>query len=231
LKKCTLAASQWAASVNSSWPQGQKRGFLMKRLSLAVLGLAAVFAALTSVGCATKKYVRETIPRCRRRLRTSRRRTPRRIAPSRTWARGCPGRMSAPRAPTARLEMRAREAARANDQAALASKQAGAAQSTADKGVAQATQAERSVGTLGNRVENMDQLQTCLDRGCAVRPREERVERGSRGPTRRLRRQSRSHEALHRRSAGVHRLDRRAPRPTLSSAGAVRLPCSVSDAG
>jgi outer membrane protein OmpA-like peptidoglycan-associated protein len=50
----------------------------------------------------------------------------------------------------------AREAARANDQAALAGKQAGAAQSTADKGVAQATQAERSVGTLGNRVENMD---------------------------------------------------------------------------
>jgi OOP family OmpA-OmpF porin len=64
--------------------------------------------------------------------------------------------MSAPRARTARLRDAAREAARANDQAALASKQAGAAQSTADKGVAQATQAERSVGTLGNRVENMD---------------------------------------------------------------------------
>jgi len=50
----------------------------------------------------------------------------------------------------------ARDAARANDQAALASKQAGAAQSTAEKGVAQAAQAERSVGTLGSRVENMD---------------------------------------------------------------------------
>jgi len=50
----------------------------------------------------------------------------------------------------------AREAARANDQAALATKQAGAAQSTADKGVAEAAQAERSVGTLGVKVENMD---------------------------------------------------------------------------
>ena len=33
----------------------------MKRLSLAALALAAVFAALASVGCATKKYVHETM--------------------------------------------------------------------------------------------------------------------------------------------------------------------------
>jgi outer membrane protein OmpA-like peptidoglycan-associated protein len=50
----------------------------------------------------------------------------------------------------------AREAARANDQADTANKQAVAAQSTAEKGIAQAAQAERSVGTLGTRVENMD---------------------------------------------------------------------------
>jgi outer membrane protein OmpA-like peptidoglycan-associated protein len=53
----------------------------------------------------------------------------------------------------------AREAARANDQAAVGIKQAGAAQSMAEKGVAQAAQVERSVGTLGNRVENLDNFQ------------------------------------------------------------------------
>ena len=33
----------------------------MKRLSLAALALTALFAALAGVGCATKKYVHETM--------------------------------------------------------------------------------------------------------------------------------------------------------------------------
>ena len=128
----------------------------MKRLSLAVLGLAAVFAALTSVGCATKKYVRETIAPVQTKVADIEKKDAAQDTAIADLGKGVSRADERAQGADSKAGDAAREAARANDSAAAASKQAGAAQSTADKGVAQATQAERSVGTLGNRVENMD---------------------------------------------------------------------------
>jgi outer membrane protein OmpA-like peptidoglycan-associated protein len=128
----------------------------MKRLSLAVLALAALFAALASVGCATKKYVQETMAPVQTKVADLDKKDAAQDTAIAGLEKGVSRADERAQGAEGKAADAAREAARANDQAALASKQAGAAQSTADKGVAQATQAERSVGTLGNRVENMD---------------------------------------------------------------------------
>jgi outer membrane protein OmpA-like peptidoglycan-associated protein len=123
---------------------------------LAAVAFAAVFAALTSVGCATKKYVRETIAPVQTKVADIEKKDAAQDSAIADLGKGVSRADERAQGADSKAGDAAREAARANDQAALASKQAGAAQSTADKGVAQATQAERSVGTLGNRVENMD---------------------------------------------------------------------------
>jgi len=128
----------------------------MKRLSLAALALAALFAALASVGCATKKYVQETMAPVQTKVANLDKKDAAQDTAIADLEKGVSRADERAQGAEGKAADAAREAARANDQAALASKQAGAAQSTADKGVAQATQAERSVGTLGNRVENMD---------------------------------------------------------------------------
>ncbi len=50
----------------------------------------------------------------------------------------------------------AREAARANEQAAIGIKDAAAARAIGEKGVARAGEVERNLGTLGAKVENLD---------------------------------------------------------------------------
>jgi outer membrane protein OmpA-like peptidoglycan-associated protein len=128
----------------------------MKRLSLAALALAAVFAALLSVGCATKKYVHETMVPVQNKIEDLDKKNTAQDTAIAELGKGVSRADERAQGADSKAVDAARDAARANDQAALASKQAGAAQSTAEKGVAQAAQAERSVGTLGNRVENMD---------------------------------------------------------------------------
>jgi len=128
----------------------------MKRFSLAALALAALFAALAGVGCATKKYVHETMVPVQQKVEDLDKKNAAQDTAIAELGKGVSRADERAQGADSKAGDAAREAARANDQAALASKQAGAAQSTADKGVAQATQAERSVGTLGNRVENMD---------------------------------------------------------------------------
>ena len=128
----------------------------MKRFSLAALALAALFAALVSVGCATKKYVHETMVPVQQKVEDLDKKNTAQDSAIAELGRGVSRADERAQGADSKAGDAAREAARANDSAALASKQAGAAQSTADKGVAQAAQAERSVGTLGNRVENLD---------------------------------------------------------------------------
>jgi outer membrane protein OmpA-like peptidoglycan-associated protein len=128
----------------------------MKRLSLAALALAALLAALVSVGCATKKYVHETMVPVQQKVADLDKKNAEQDTAIAELGRGVSRADERAQGADSKAGDAARDAARANDQAALASKQAGAAQSTAEKGVAQAAQAERSVGTLGNRVENMD---------------------------------------------------------------------------
>jgi outer membrane protein OmpA-like peptidoglycan-associated protein len=128
----------------------------MKRLSLAVLALAAVFAALVSSGCATKKYVHETMVPVQNKIEDLDKKNTAQDSAIAELGKGVSRADERAQGADSKAGDAAREAARANDSAALASKQAGAAQSTAEKGVAQAAQAERSVGTLGTKVENMD---------------------------------------------------------------------------
>jgi outer membrane protein OmpA-like peptidoglycan-associated protein len=128
----------------------------MKRLSMAALALAAVFAALASVGCATKKYVHETMAPVQTKVADIEKKDAAQDTAIADLEKGVSRADERAQGADGKAVDAAREAARANDQAALASKQAGVAESTAEKGVAQAAQAERSVGTLGNRVENMD---------------------------------------------------------------------------
>jgi outer membrane protein OmpA-like peptidoglycan-associated protein len=128
----------------------------MKRLSLAALAVAAVFAALVGTGCATKKYVHETMVPVQNKIADLDKKNAEQDTAIAELGKGVSRADERAQGADSKAVDAARDAARANDQAALASKQAGAAQSTAEKGVAQAAQAERSVGTLGNRVENMD---------------------------------------------------------------------------
>jgi OOP family OmpA-OmpF porin len=128
----------------------------MKRLSLAALALTAAFAAVVSVGCATKKYVHETMVPVQKKVEDLDKKTTAHDASIAELGKGVSRADERAQGADSKAGDAAREAARANEQAALANKQAGAAQSLAEKGVAQAAQAERSVGTLGNRVENMD---------------------------------------------------------------------------
>jgi len=128
----------------------------MKRLSLAALALTALFAALAGVGCATKKYVHETMAPVQQKVEDLDKKNAAQDSAIAELGRGVSRADERAQGADSKAQDAAREAARANEQATLANKQAGAAQSTADKGVAQAAQAERSVGTLGNRVDNMD---------------------------------------------------------------------------
>jgi outer membrane protein OmpA-like peptidoglycan-associated protein len=128
----------------------------MRKLSLAALALTAALAAVVSVGCATKKYVHETMAPVQKKVDDAEKKNAEQDASIAALEKGVSRADERAQGADGRAGDAAREAARANEQAALASKQAGAAQSVADKGVAQATQAERSVGTLGTKVENMD---------------------------------------------------------------------------
>ena len=128
----------------------------MNRLSSAALAFAALFAALVGVGCATKKYVHETMVPVQQKVEDLDKKNTAQDSAIAELGRGVSRADERAQGADSKAGDAAREAARANDSAASASKQAGAAQSTADKGVAQAAQAERSVGTLGARVENMD---------------------------------------------------------------------------
>jgi outer membrane protein OmpA-like peptidoglycan-associated protein len=128
----------------------------MKRLSLAALAVASLFAALVGTGCATKKYVHETMAPVQQKVADLDKKNAEQDTAIAELGKGVSRADERAQGADSKAVDAARDAARANDQAALASKQAGAAQSTAEKGVAQAAEAERSVGTLGNRVENMD---------------------------------------------------------------------------
>jgi len=128
----------------------------MKRLDLAVLALTALLAAGAGVGCATKKYVHETMAPVQQKVEDINKKDAAQDTAIAELEKGVSRADERAQGADGKAQDAAREAARANEQAALANKQAGAAQSTADKGVAAAAQAERSVGTLGNKVENMD---------------------------------------------------------------------------
>lgn len=128
----------------------------MKRLCFAALALTAAFAALAGVGCATKKYVQQSVAPVQKKIEDIDKKDTAQDTSIADLEKGVSRADERAQGAEGKAVDAARDAARANDQAALGIKQAGAAQSMAEKGVAQAAQVERSVGTLGNRVENLD---------------------------------------------------------------------------
>jgi outer membrane protein OmpA-like peptidoglycan-associated protein len=132
----------------------------MNRLTFAALTFTAAFATLAGLGCATKKYVAQSITPVQTKVDELDKKTTAKDTSQDTsiaeLEKGVSRADERAQGADKRAEDAAREAARANEQAALANKQAGAAQGLAEKGISQATQVERSVGTLGNKVENLD---------------------------------------------------------------------------
>jgi outer membrane protein OmpA-like peptidoglycan-associated protein len=125
------------------------------RKDVAVV-IALALAAVLTVGCATKKYVRETTAPVQQKVDVLEKKSAGHDTSIAELEKGVSRADERAQGADNRAGAAAREAAKANEQASAASKDAGAAQATADKGVAQAGEAQRSVGTLGTKVENMD---------------------------------------------------------------------------
>jgi outer membrane protein OmpA-like peptidoglycan-associated protein len=113
-------------------------------------------ATITSVGCATKKFVRETVTPVQKRVDDLDKKTATQSGQIAELDKGVSRADERAQGADSRAGAAAREAARANEQAALSSKQATDAQGLAQKGIAQATTVERGLGTLGTRVESLD---------------------------------------------------------------------------
>lgn len=128
----------------------------MKHRKGVALAIALAIAGVLSVGCATKKFVRETTAPVQKKVEDLEKKTLGHDGSIAELEKGVSRADERAQGADSRAGAAAREAARANEQASLAGKSAGAAQATADKGVAQAGEAQRSVGTLGTKVENMD---------------------------------------------------------------------------
>jgi len=128
----------------------------MKRLYAISLVLAVAGAAMLGVGCATKKYVRETVAPVQQKVDDVEKKNTQQDTSLAELEKGVS--RADERAQTADTHAgeAAREAARANEQAAVGIKDAAEARSLGEKGIARAGDVERGLGTLGTRVENLD---------------------------------------------------------------------------
>jgi len=121
--------------------------------------LVAVIATL-GVGCATKKYVRETLSPVEKRVDTLDKKTGDQAASIAELEKGVSRADERAQGADSRAGAAGREAARANEQAALANKEAADARSLAEKGIARAGEVDSSLKSFSTRidskVENMD---------------------------------------------------------------------------
>lgn len=128
----------------------------MTSLKGAAIALAVAMATIMSVGCATKKFVRETVSPVQQKVDDVDKKTVTQAGQISELEKGVSRADERAQGADTRAGAAAREAARANEQAALANKQATDAQGLAQKGIAQATTVERGLGTLGTKVEGLD---------------------------------------------------------------------------
>ena len=128
----------------------------MQRLNGAAIALAVGMATFMSVGCATKKFVQQTVTPVQKRVDDLDKKTTTQSGQISELEKGVSRADERAQGADSRAGAAAREAARANEQASLSSKQATDAQGLAEKGIAQATTVERGLGTLGTRVEALD---------------------------------------------------------------------------
>ena len=129
---------------------------MMKRLKAISIVLALAGAATVSVGCATKKYVRETVAPVQQRVDDVEKKNSQQDGTLAELEKGVSRADERAQSADARAGEAGREAARANEQAAVGIKDAANARGLAEKGLARAGDVERNLGTLGTRVDNLD---------------------------------------------------------------------------
>jgi len=128
----------------------------MKRLYAISVTLAVAGVAMVGVGCATKKYVQQTVAPVQKQVDDLGKKNAQQDASLAELEKGVSRADERAQGADTRAGAAGREAARANEQAALGIKDAGNARSLAEKGIARAGDVERNLGTLGTRVENLD---------------------------------------------------------------------------
>ena len=129
---------------------------MMKRINAVSLVLALAGVAFVSVGCATKKYVRETVAPVQQRVDDVDKKNAQQDGTLAELEKGVSRADERAQTADTRAGAAAREAARANEQAALGIKDAANARGLAEKGIARAGDVERNLGTLGTKVDNLD---------------------------------------------------------------------------
>jgi outer membrane protein OmpA-like peptidoglycan-associated protein len=128
----------------------------MNRLFAIPLTLAVVCSAVVGVGCATKKYVQETVAPVQKRVDDIDKKNSQQDGSLAELEKGVSRADERAQSADTRAGAAAREAARANEQATLGIKDASGARSLAEKGIARAGDVERNLGALGTRVEGLD---------------------------------------------------------------------------
>jgi outer membrane protein OmpA-like peptidoglycan-associated protein len=128
----------------------------MKRLDAIVLVFAVAATAMVGVGCATKKYVQQTVAPVQQRVDDQDKKNAQQDTSLAELQKGVSRADERAQTADTRAGEAAREAARANEQAALGIKDAAGARAVGEKGIARAGDVERNLGTLGTRVENLD---------------------------------------------------------------------------
>lgn len=121
--------------------------------SVFVIALAVAVAAAFGTGCATKKYVQQTVAPVQQKVDELDKTTKQQATSIAELEKGVSRADERAQAADGRAAAAGREAARANEQAALANKEAAAARALGEKGIARAGQVETS---LTNRIEGLD---------------------------------------------------------------------------
>jgi outer membrane protein OmpA-like peptidoglycan-associated protein len=128
----------------------------MNRKTGLLLMLAVALAAIVSVGCATKKFVRETVAPVQQKVQDVDRKNVEQDASLAKLDKSVSVADERAQGADSRAGAAAREAARANEQAATANTAATQAQAVGEKGIAKAGEVETSLNT---RVENLNNFQ------------------------------------------------------------------------
>ncbi len=121
------------------------------------LALSAALASTVTVGCATKKYVRETVAPVEKSVAELDKKTADSIA---ELEKGVSRADERAQSADSRAGAAASEAARANEQASLANKEAAQARALAEKGIARAGEVETALGRKLENVSNYKLVRT-----------------------------------------------------------------------
>ena len=131
--------------------------------------IAVTVVAGLSVGCATKKYVQQTVSPVQQRVDGLDKKTDNQAAQIAEVEKGVSRVDEAAKGADTRAAAAGREAARANEQAALGVKDAANARSLAEKGIARTGEVETSLNTKIENRDNFAQVSTQSTHGLMTR--------------------------------------------------------------